>query len=334
MGFKKISDNGIKFITDVCKSYDNIFTYKSNFDLPKSNSNLREFNAIIFDDENTIDTTDKYIQYLIKYINKYSEIFLLDANIVAAQIFVETKYSPLNFKKNYTFGLCGLIDYELVKYILEPNDTLTNNDVSKFLFNITGSSSQFKTFIPNLNITDEDNDENLNKETSNDIDNELARNNRIQLYRNIVNNPHLSIYVQCILLSLYASKNKNLASSTLLNYYLRSTQSSVSYLELINKNKRIYGNIDLGLKYVDDIFRALSGKYPNQNNNFGKDYQNIDFNNVLQLDDRKINPRANETINSITKDILLAAFPRIPKKNIDIYLKTINENIEKFQMIK
>lgn len=332
MGFKKITDSGIQLITETCKNKSNLFVSTHKFQLPKSNAaNNAVYTAVIKDGDIDVDSAEKYATYIIKYINKYSEVFLLDANIIAAQIYVESGFSPVSYKKNNTLGVCGLTDYEFVKYLFDDSDSLTSTDVNKFKLNISGDSSTIKTYIPYLNINQDDLDEKINKTKSNQKDNELAAYNRPIMFQNIIDNPYLSIYVQCILISLYGSKNNNLASSSLLNYYLRSQESSGSYVELMNKNNKIYGNIDIALKYVEDTLKVLAGKYPNLGYGFGKDYD-VNFQDYLQLDDRKINPRANEPYNKVTREVLLASLPRIPKSNIDIYLTTLNNNIEKFEI--
>jgi putative chitinase len=330
MGYKKITDLGKKIIIETCTGNTNLFVGTQKYALQKSNASANaSYTAVIYDGATPINTGELYANYLIKYIETYCSQFLLDANIVTAQIYVESKFSPANFKQNNTMGLCGLIDYEFYQYLMDGNDTITNGDISNFTQNLSGDTHNIKSYIPYLNI--KVNNDKVYETKSSADDTVLATNNRTILFQNIINNPYLSIYIQCFLLSFYGATNKNLASSSMLNYYLRSNESSESYMELVNKNKKIYGDISLAMNYVDNIFKVLSGNFPNLKYSFGKDYD-INFQDRIQLDDRKISANAYERIDKISKEVLLQALPKIPKENVDIYLKTLNDNIENFEI--
>lgn len=305
MGYVKITETGKKFITETCVANTNLFNNTQRIALPKSNAQPNTtYTAVIFDGNTPINTGKLFADYLIKYIEIYASQFLLDANIVAAQIYIESKFSPANFDNHYKMGISGLIDYEFYSYIFDSNgksDTITTTDIQRFSKNISGDTSNIKSYIPYLNI--KNNTDKLNEIKSNKSDTALAKYNRTILYQNIIDNPYLSIYIQCLLLSTYGGVNKNLASSSLLNYYLRSNQSGESYMDSVNKNKKIFGDINLAVFYVDNIFKVLSGKYPNVNSFFGKNYD-MNFQDTIQLDDRKISANANDIITSITKEVL------------------------------
>lgn len=333
MSYRPISDNGVLFIKDICKNTENIFTIQKKLKLPKSNALESEaYTAVIVDGIIPIDTSDKYADYLIKYINQYSQLYVLDANFVAAQIYIESKYSPVYYNESYKMGISGLIDYEFYKHLLSPSDDLTEDDVTRITTNITvvegNDVYSLKTYLPNVNLEYKEDNDFPTKSSDAETNNAIA--NRKAFFQNVINNPYLSIFTQCVLLSTDGSTNKNLASSSLLNYFLRSNETSSTYMELVNKNKRLYGDIDTALKYVDDIFRVMSGQYSsNLKYSFGKEY-NFNFKNTIVLDTRTIYANGNEIVTPITEELLVKLLPRIPKAQTKEFLGAFNKYLDKF----
>lgn len=204
----------------------------------------------------SISSKDDYAKKIINWINEFSELFILDANIVASHIYAESMYNPSYYSTKGTMGISGIIDYEVFKFIIKSSDYDNFITPSLIQINISGDLDDIRTYIPNVNTTNK-------KITSSENNNANAKNNRKQLFQNIIDNPKESIFVQCYLLSLYGSNNNNLAASSLIAYYYRSIDKTTKYQDLINILIKKYDSneVNFGIRYVDTVFKTLGNFY-------------------------------------------------------------------------
>jgi len=318
MQFLKLTEKAKKFITDKCVANTNLFSVTTKIRLPKSNVNAgTTFTATIVDDNNVpITGSTVYAQNLIKWFNQFAEMFVVDPNVAAAQVFQESGFSPLSFTDRNTMGVSGINDYEYFNIIFSATDLLDQSDVDKMKVNVTGDPYQILTWIPNLNSRD-------GKTKSSNSDNATATANRRVMFQNLANNTKIALFCQFYQLSLYGSKNKNLAATSLFCYYVRANETFDNYSVMLDFMKKKYGsNIEVPKDYVNKIFANLS--------TFGYD---INFQtSLIPYTSDPNNPRNNERLTSITADQLKQFCPKIPAARTPIFLQAINDSLDKFQV--
>ncbi len=266
MSFIKLTKSGEDFIINRCVSATTLFTItvtKKN-PLPKSNvAPNTVFTAHVKNDSGVEITSNlEYAKQLIKWFNEFAELFVIDANIAASQAFIESKFYPTAYDGNGRMGISGIIDYEIFKFLIKANDFIKEEDVDDIEVDIDGDKDDIRTYIPNVKTSN-------NKVASNATTNTLARENRAQLFQNMIDNPKLSIFSQCYLLSLYGANNNNMAASTLFAYYIRTNEKTTKYIDLVNSYEKKNGKTSVVLAYVDSVFNVLGGKYPNVSGGFG-----------------------------------------------------------------
>lgn len=317
MQYLKLTEKAKDFITSVCDESTDIFTKVTNSKLPKSNIKSGvTFNATMFDDNNVpIITNEDYAKNLIIWLEYYAEIFLVDPNIAAAQLYQESRFLPLSYSGRNTLGVSGLVDYEIFNILFNASDKISDSDVDKITVGITGDPYQIQTWIPYLNSRD-------GKTKSYLTDNITAINNRPVLYQNLANNPKLGIYCQFYLLSQYGARNKNLAATSLFCYYVRSNESFDNYSLMLDFMKKKFNTISGPKDYVNKIFLRLS--------DFG--YAITFDRSLIPYTSDPDNPKNNERLKAITVAQLKGVCPHIPEENVAVFLKAINANLAKFQI--
>lgn len=265
MAFKKITETGENFIRKIAsnananKIYGNQSLIKGNngalpFSDKEDQPNLVWVSHITdIRTNNSITNNDDFANYLIYLLNKYSEEYGLDANIIAAQAYQESKYNCWIYNRNVSTA--SSISQIVMKTMydalyasrfqfltISERDTITNGMINP------SSSKGWR------NATDSD------YLVASDYENQ--RKNRSILHQNMINNPHLVIKIQCALMNYVANNNNNLASSTLFAYNRGSELKSTNYVSLVNYTANKYGNkyINEGVKYVQQIFGFLGDK--------------------------------------------------------------------------
>lgn len=274
MAFKPLTKKGENFILNRCLAdgvySDSKFFGKRKFALPKSNNpSSITYTAVPVDEANKpITTAELLAKNLISWFNRYSQLYLLDANIIAAQSYAESGYNLWIYSDGGAMGLTQFLDTAFYDTIIK-NKNEFQDEIEILTQGLQGDTTDVRHYIPNYSTRDK-------KIVSTPATTAVAKQNRPLLFQNIINNPRIMIKAQCYIMSFIGQRNNNLAASTLFAYnrggYLRSS----SYDDIIDKTQKKYGKeyIKEGLNYVNKIFNLLAGKEPNIPVGFGYD---IDF---------------------------------------------------------
>lgn len=283
MPFKKITKLGEEFIKNRCASDgafgNDRFSGKRKFALPKSNvpagtiftSNPKD------EQQNPITSSDVLANNLISWFNRYCQLYALDANIIAAQSYAESGYNLWIYSEGGAMGVSQFLDGAIFDTIIKNKYTF-QDELDDIVENLNGDTTDIRIIIPNFSTRDK-------TIVSTSDTTMVAKQNRQQLFQNIINNPKIMVKAQCYIMSQIGQNNNNLASSSLFAYNRGSYLTSTSYDDMIDKTQKRYGKeyIKEGLNYVDRIFKVLAGKEPllpkstikpNQSIGFGYD---IDF---------------------------------------------------------
>lgn len=274
MAFKALTKKGENFILNRCLANSSFgidkFSGKRKFPLPKSNNpNTITYVSTPVDEANKPITTPEILaKNLISWFNRYSQVYLLDANIIAAQSYAESGYDLWIYSNGGAMGITQFLDTALYDTVIK-NSYDFKDEIEILTQGLQGDTTDIRHYIPNYSTRD-------NTIVSTLATSTIAKQNRAIWFQNIINNPRIMIKAQCYLMSFIGQRNNNLASSTLFAYnrggYLRSS----SYNDIIDKTTKKYGKeyIKEGLNYVNKIFNLLAGKEPNIPVGFGYD---IDF---------------------------------------------------------
>jgi hypothetical protein len=262
MAFKPLTKKGQEFIFNRCLANsafgNNRFTGKRKFALPKSTlSNSTVFTATPVDESNTpIQTPEELAKNLISWFNRYSELYLLDANIIAAQAYAESGYNLWIYSEGGAMGISQLLDSAIFETIVK-NRKEFQVEYDELTTGLSGDTTDIRNYIPSYGTRD-----GKVKSTQDTI--ALAKRNRAKLFQNIINMPKIMIKMQCHLMNFIGQRNNNLASSSLYAYNRGGYLTSTSYDDMIIKTQKRYGDeyIKEGLIYVNRIFNLLGGVEP------------------------------------------------------------------------
>jgi len=268
MAYKPLTNKGKEFIRTRCTSAGDRLSGKQNYALGRSNvpaGTVFTSNAYndgdpktTVDDREKITTNEQLAENLITWFNYYAEEYLLDANIMAAQCYVESNYNLWAFsyggkRGSSAMGITQFIDvsiYDIIfknSYSFEPEIVLLGH-------NLTGDTSDIRTIVPYYNNQ-------AASIISTPTTNARAIANRKQLFQNIVDNPKAMIKAQCHLMHKIGERNNNLAASSLFAYNRAASLRSKTYNEAIDKAVKKKIRIEEGTSYVDKIFKLLNGTY-------------------------------------------------------------------------
>lgn len=275
MSFKSLTRNGEAFITKACNENTNNFSGSFPYVLGRSNvtggtvvtANSKYQGSPITDNET-------YVKALIFWFNQYSEQYQLDANIVAAQTFIESSFKLWEYSnsgddtKSSAMGLCQLYDNEIwdlfftttrEEVTIPKDQTLYDDQKLIISMNLSGDLTDIRNIVPYQDNSTADT-------------NATAIANRGQLFQNIMNNTEIMIQVQCRYMSEIGQRNNNLASSSLFAYATNGYLTSATYNEVINNAAKANLPVKPGIDYVDKVFKLLGGKYKSIFGDFGRDY--------------------------------------------------------------
>lgn len=260
MAYKAITKKGEEFILNRCLAStqfgNNRFAGKRNFALPKSTlSSDTTFVSSPKDDLNkSITTPEVLAKNLISWFNRYSELYLLDANIIAAQAYAESGYNLWIYSGGGAMGISQFIDAAVFDTILKNKYTF-EEDLQNITDGLNGDYKDIRHIIPNFTTGDK-------KIVSTKDTITIAKQNREILFQNIIDNPDIMIKAQCYLMNFIGGRNNNLAASSLFAYNRGSGLRSTSYDEIIDITTKKFGKgyIKEGIGYVDRIFKLLAGK--------------------------------------------------------------------------
>lgn len=296
-GFKKITQEGEKFIKHICDINGmNLLTGKNKYKLPFSDSpySTQTWMCTIKNplSNGNITNGSELAQALIFWFNKYSEIYGLNANVIAAQAYVESGYRMWNyaggdstasginqFTMTTTFGI-------IVKNIYDTVPKFTDSEINIITNGLTEPSLE-SSYIVGQNTSE------YHSDTYN-----IAWANHSILHQNIINNPDLMIKAQCRYMKYISDKCNSLASTTLFGYsrgpniipsIKLSKKTPSTYSEAINYCKQNKGSayLDEGVSYVLRTFAVLGDK----NNTLSSGKQNeskgysFGYDNILKLNE-------------------------------------------------
>lgn len=257
MAFKNLTKTGKEFIRTICNGEGNNLLNGSNKYrlIFTDDGDNTIYNASPKDREgNTITTDSQLGESLIYWFDLYSELYELDANIIAAQAFIESKYVLWAFP--------------------HPHLNSSAQGITQFI-----SSSLYDTAIGNKGISSTISilftEEEINRLTDGLTDPKLqssyiyvnnsggestALNNRLPLFQNCLDNPDLMIKAQCKLIKGISVKAGDNAASALFGYnqgpsYVRGTFTST--LKNAEPNTLPLSKYNDGLEYVNRVFRVL-----------------------------------------------------------------------------
>lgn len=255
MSYTPLTIEGKKFIRhigDLDSETDLISGTKSE-PLPYASSNVYSFTAQAYDHNNKLITNNSQLcEALIIWFEKYSQIYDLDSNIIAAQAYAESKYKIWEYSPTGALGLTQFVPMTIWDVIISNNYDVTpkfsETELNKLKLNLTLSELQTSYYWV--------------KDKSNSKTDIVSTNNRLILHQNIINNPEIMVKAQCRLMRNIADNNNRLASSTLFAYNRASGYYGKSYTEIITKvNNKFQGTyINEGLDYVKRIFGLLADK--------------------------------------------------------------------------
>jgi hypothetical protein len=252
-----LTKEGEAFIMKACSGTNSLLQGTNGvmvFSYPETN---KTWIAQPKDDGGKLITTNAELgKQLIKWYNKYAIIFELDANILAAQAFQESKYALWAYPKkrdnpkydssatSITQFLIRTLFSVVVKNVFASKEEyrFTENEISAiFVKNCSGNTNVYETFkVGGVN--------------------KIGRYNRPIVHQNAMDNPEIMIKAQFVYMKHISKLAKNIASTTLYGYnrgegFIR--KESPSYTQTINYSAYREGD-DYPKEGIDYVFRIFN----------------------------------------------------------------------------
>ncbi len=263
--------NGLNQLTytpliGTCKDYINkIFGSDSSTSMVKGHfyyklpySNVNSTTIDYYSNNPNLQTNGQWKKILIDSINNYAKIYDIDANIIAAQIAAEGIFSLWAYSETGSLGVSQFQPKTLHDIVInnwgdlgEIKEKFTKEEQDKIHYNISYGNT-----------------------STNDLEIFNNRENRMQVFQNLMDNPDLAIKAQCRYMKWIANHSNNLLSTTTFAYNRGIAFADKNYLIAYNEAKTGKHNVSAGwetegVKYVYTIFNILSkfgGAYPNKLN--------------------------------------------------------------------
>ena len=264
MPYKELTDAGKKFIRKICEGKGNSliqgveYVNKKPVGLPFSseahNPKIWVSNAVDMNN-NKILTNEQLGEALIYWFTKYSKLYDLDSNIIAAQAYQESNYNIWIYNANISnaSGISQFVMSTTYDIMIRSGGysnviSFTNDEKARITKNLTGDINSLLSYLQGGNQTTK-------------ASREIAFNNRVPLHQNIIDNPDLGIKAQCRLMKYHANLVNNLASSVLLcysrgNYHKQTYTDCIAAIKADKSHKDNY--IVEGLDYVKKISVLLN----------------------------------------------------------------------------
>ena len=259
MTYSKLTEEGEKFIRKICesgmkpnKNGSTLLSGKYGQPLPFSDvSNTKIWNCnIIYNGKQITNGTD-LANALIYWFNFHCSNFEMDANVIAAQAYVESAgYTMWAYARGNSTasGLVQMIMTTIYANFVESaknppiasNTSLTKSEVDKILKNLKDSGVKNSYEVGGTTP-------------------ETARYNRPILHQNVIDNPDIMIKAMCKYMKNMANKCDSLTSSSLFCYN-RGNYFGKTYSECIKKCMDATPGTDYykeGINYVERIFGIL-----------------------------------------------------------------------------
>jgi hypothetical protein len=248
MGAVKLKPEAEKYIRTICNGNGNsLLSGKNKYVLPYCSPQSIDVIWTSNPDINGgIKTNSELGEALIKWYNKYANIYQLDVNILAAQAYQESLFKVWNYAKTSTAsGICQFISVTVFDVIMRGlYGKFTDDERKAISRNVNGY-----TFAPN----------GTPPKNPFIVDNALGRENRAIIHQNIIDNPEIMIKAQFVYMNYISERCDKLASCALFGYnrgpgYVQSS----SYVESINNATKKGGGYEKeGIDYVYKIFKNL-----------------------------------------------------------------------------
>ena len=259
---KKLTKTGEEFIKTICSGNgDSLIKGKYDYELPFTRTSSSVYEAKAKNNDGKVITTNEELgNALIEWYNQYAEESNLDANILAAQGYVESGYRLWHYSKIHSgVGLADLVGVRIYKKIVKTNQSDSEEAASSPFF----SDDEIDKITKNM--TDPElirsyKYRNSSDTTVNSLN--IAFDNRPILYQNIIDNPAISIKAQSIIMKEISARNKSLTANSLFAYNRNSKLVAETYQDLLNDAGKRFGDnfVKKGIDYVDFVFQCLADK--------------------------------------------------------------------------
>jgi hypothetical protein len=259
MPYKQLTKLGEDFINEVCRI--NGQTALTGYDKPLLNGNpstpqggkwVANLPIYKINGTSTAITSSNLGELLIKLFNYYSKEYDLDANIIAAQAYAESRYI-LWAHSNDAMGLTQFTMPTI--YSVVVRNQFIGSVGSKF------TATEISDITDNFEYYSSETSYQVYKGT--DDNKNIAMRNKARLFQNLMNRPDLMIKAQCNYMRYIADNSGKLASTTLFCYnrgikFMNNTYSKA--IEGAKNYKKTENYEQEGLNYVLRIFGILSDK--------------------------------------------------------------------------
>jgi hypothetical protein len=223
---------------------------------------------------NLITTNEQLGESLIKWFNKYGELYIMDANVMAAQAYVESGYNIWTYPTTSTasgisqFTVDAMYDIIIINKFSSycpPNTDMTTTEINTIITGISGIENKTNIAIY-------------------DVSTLLGKQNRPIIHQNIINNPEIMIKAQYRYMKYIANAYSQLTSNVLIGYSRGPGYVKKIYSDSVNNLRKEKGDgyLKEGIEYVFRIFSILGDKNNLTGNNkplniyFG--YDNLEMN--------------------------------------------------------
>ena len=190
---------------------------------------------------------------IIEWYDKYSKLFLLNANFMAAQGYKESAYCLWAYPLTSTAsGISQFTVEATFDVVINKNSNLksldsafsnsafTDAEISAITDNINGNKSLLNTYV---------------------VNNDTGKGNRAILHQNIIDNPEIMIKAQCRYMRYISNKCKNIASSTLFGYSRGPSYAKPVYTDSIKAVDKSSAYLSEGIDYVMGIFNRVHNDF-------------------------------------------------------------------------
>jgi hypothetical protein len=273
MAYSELTIVGKEFITYVCEAgmiankYGNtLLKGKNRYPFPFSyvpaNTKIWTCNIKIpTDTTKTITTASELANALIYWFNYYSMMYEIDANVIAAQAYIESHYIIWNYAGADTQKNIGSTASGVNQFTMDTiYGVILNNG-----YNVEPKMTPAEIGAINAGLTDKTIDSsymvggNTNAPTPS---HETAWKNRPILHQNVIDNPGIMIKAQCRYMKYIANKCNSLTSTALFGYSRGPAYALDTYTKSIQACAKNASSdyLQEGLNYVLLIFGVLGDK--------------------------------------------------------------------------
>lgn len=225
-----------------------------------------------------ITTNEQLGEALIDWYDKYGKLYEMDANVMAAQAYIESGYKIWNYPLTSTASGISQFTVEAMFDIIIQNSNknvlplMTQTEIDAIILGIYDSDKwkiEHTYKIYNVDST--------------------GKKNRPIIHQNMINNPEIMIKAQFRYMKKIVTEKNSLASNVLFGYSRGPNFIQSTYTDTIKaaKSKGSNDYVNEGIDYVYKIFRVLGdNKYIVSNKKniyFGYDKGEFGSNNRQNL---------------------------------------------------